>query len=179
MLYLLTLSLSHRGTNFQDVEPGVCTQNPVAGLMSEIGIYRQPPQFVYNSGPEAECMTGFDKAWAAVAQPKFGELVSPELQPLLRQVYSNVLAKPVNLPALKASLTTLLEYLNTPGRTNANCRAVDMFFGLSEGWEQDWTEQNLPEDFHEVLALMSVHDRKRNELFLPDHVRPTTPSIEP
>jgi hypothetical protein len=36
-------------------------------------------------------MAGFDEAWAAVAHPQDGELVSPELQPLLLRVYSDVL----------------------------------------------------------------------------------------
>jgi hypothetical protein len=29
-----------------------------------------------------------------------------------------------------------------------------------EGWEGDWTEQNQPDDFHEMLALMgdALHD---------------------
>jgi hypothetical protein len=66
-------------------------------------------------------MAGFNEAWAAVALPRDGEPVSPELEPLLRQVYSDVLAAPVNLPALKESLTALLEYLAGRGRTNANC----------------------------------------------------------
>jgi hypothetical protein len=108
-------------------------------------------------------MAGFDEAWAAVAHPRDGEAVSPELQPLLRRVYSDVLATPVDLPALKESLAALLEYLNGRGRTNSNCWAVDMFFCLSEGWERDWTEQILPDDFHEVLALMgeALHDTVR------------------
>ena len=35
-----------------------------------------------------------------------------------------------------------------------------MFFMLSEGWEHDWTDQNLPDDFHDVLSLMgqALHD---------------------
>ncbi|MGH9865387.1 MAG: hypothetical protein ACRD4H_08250, partial [Candidatus Acidiferrales bacterium] len=43
---------------------------------------------------------------------------------------------------------------------NANCWAVDLFFLLSERWERDWAEQRLPEDFHDVLALMghALHD---------------------
>jgi hypothetical protein len=82
-------------------------------------------------------MAGFDDAWAAVDHPKDGEPVSSELQPLLRRVYSDVLAAPAHLPALKESLTTLLEYLSGQGRTNANCWAVDRFFGLSESWERD------------------------------------------
>jgi hypothetical protein len=105
-------------------------------------------------------MASFDEAWAAVDHPRDEEPVSPELQPLLRSVYSVVLAKPADLSALKESLTALLEYLNSQGRTNANCWAVDMFFCLSEGWERDWTEQQLPDDFHDVLALMgeALHD---------------------
>lgn len=108
-------------------------------------------------------MAGFDEAWAAVDHPTYGEPVSPELQPLLRRVYSEVLAAPADLPALKESLTALLEYLSGQGRTNANCWAVDMFFCLSKGWESDWTEQHLPGDFHDVLALMgeALHDTVR------------------
>jgi hypothetical protein len=103
---------------------------------------------------------GFDAAWAAVNHAKDGEAVSSDLRPLLERVYSSVLAVPTNLPALKDSLTGLLEYLSGVGRTNANCWAVDLFFCLSEGWERDWTEQDLPDDFHDVLSLMgqALHD---------------------
>lgn len=48
-------------------------------------------------------MAGFDEAWAAVNHRKDGEPVSSELQPLLRHVYVNVLAAPVDLAALKGS----------------------------------------------------------------------------
>lgn len=105
-------------------------------------------------------MAGFDDAWSAASRVRNGEGVSPELKPLLRQVYSDVLAAPLDLFELKKSLTALLEYLSGQGRTNANCWAVNMFFCLSEGWERDWTEQNLPDDFCDVLALMgqALHD---------------------
>jgi hypothetical protein len=105
-------------------------------------------------------MSGFDEAWAAVDHRKGLEAVSSELKPLLHRVYASVLATPVDLYALKESLAALLEYLCERGRTNANCWAVDTFFCLSEGWERDWTEQALPEDFHDVLALMgeALHD---------------------
>lgn len=108
-------------------------------------------------------MAGFEDAWTAVAHPRDEEGVSPELQPLLRRVYSNVLALPPDLYALKESLSALLEYLSGRGRTNANCWAVDLFFCSSEGWERDWTEQNLPDDYHDVLALMgqALHDTVR------------------
>ena len=64
----------------------------------------------------------------------------------LRQVCADVLAQPPKLAALRTSLTALLEYLRGQGRTNANCWAVDFFMSY-EGWEGDWTEQNLPDDF--------------------------------
>jgi hypothetical protein len=105
-------------------------------------------------------MANFDAAWAAVNHAKNGEPVSSDLRPLLQQVYSDVLAVPTDLAALKNSLTRLLEYLSGAGRTNANCWAADLFFCSSEGWERDWTEQNLPDDFHDVLSLMgqALHD---------------------
>jgi hypothetical protein len=105
-------------------------------------------------------MPGFDDAWTAVAGGRDGDSVSPQLRPLLRQVYADVLAQPPKLAALRTSLAALLEYLSGQGRTNANCWAVDLFFMLCNGWEGDWTEQNLPDDFHDVLALMgeALHD---------------------
>src|SRR5205807_8347689 len=105
-------------------------------------------------------MAGFNDAWTPVAGARDGEPVSPQLQLLLRQVYTDVLAQPPNLGALKISLAALLEFLSGPGRTNANCWAVDLFFCSSEGWERDWTDQDLPDDFHDVLALMgqALHD---------------------
>jgi hypothetical protein len=99
-------------------------------------------------------MAGFDDAWSAVAGPREGEPVSPELRPLLKQVYSDILSEPVDLAALKRSLWALLEYLGGVGRTNANCWAVDLFFCQSDAWERDWTEPSLPDDFHDVLARM-------------------------
>jgi len=105
-------------------------------------------------------MGGFDKAWKLVAGPRDGEQVSLQLQPLVRDVYVQSLAQPLDRTAFKNSLEKLLEFLATDGRTNANCWAVDLFFMFSERWERDWTEQALPEDFHDVLALMeeALHD---------------------
>lgn len=105
-------------------------------------------------------MPGFDDAWTAVDHSKDGERVSPELQPLLRGLYTDVLAVPLDLTAIKQSITALLEYLDSSGRTNANCWAVDMFFYKSQGWERDWADQDLPDGFHDVLALMgeALHD---------------------
>jgi len=89
--------------------------------------------------------------------------VSPQLRPLLQNVYLSVLSNPPDLCRLKKKLEELLEFLAGEGRTNANCWAVDLFFALSEGWERDWVEQSLPEDFHDVLAMMgeALHDTVR------------------
>lgn len=105
-------------------------------------------------------MTGFDNAWSAVACHRKVDSVSPELRPLLEHVYYKLISEPVDLAELKTSLSSLLEFLNGPGRTNANCWAVDLFFAVSDGWERDWTEANLPDDFHDVLAMMgeALHD---------------------
>jgi len=109
-------------------------------------------------------MPGFDDAWAAIAKPRDGEAVSPELKPLLGSVYRGVLASPTDLTGLKKSLEDLLEFLSGVGRTNANCWAVDLFFCASEGWERDWTDQDLPDDFHDLLSLMgqALHDTVQN-----------------
>jgi hypothetical protein len=109
-------------------------------------------------------MPGFEDAWFAVSSPRDGEPVSPELRPLLRRVYLSVLGTPPDLMELKKGLEELLGFLAGAGRTNANCWAADLFFGSSEGWERDWTEQDLPEAFHDVLAMMgeALHDTVRS-----------------
>jgi hypothetical protein len=105
-------------------------------------------------------VAGFDDAWGAINYRRGLQQVSPELKPLLQRVYADVLVSPVDLKALKRSLSDLLAYLCGKGRTNANCWAVDRFFCKSDGWERDWTEQSLPDDFHDVLAMMgeALHD---------------------
>jgi hypothetical protein len=105
-------------------------------------------------------MPGFDEAWAAVAVPRDGEPVSPEMRPLLRAVYLQVLSEPLNEVELKKSLENLLEFLVSVGRTNANCWAVDLFFALGKGWAKDWGDRELPESFHDVVAMMgeALHD---------------------
>jgi hypothetical protein len=63
-----------------------------------------------------------------------------------------------------------LEFLANEGRTNANCWADDLFFALSQGWERDWTEQHLPDDFHYVFVKMgeALHDTVRSPEFAQD-----------
>lgn len=99
-------------------------------------------------------MPGFDDAWNAVSRPRGGEPVSPSLRPLLNRVYEQSLSQPLNRIELQKSLEELLGFLSGEGRTNANCWTVDLFFANSVGWERDWAEQDLPEDFHDVLAMM-------------------------
>lgn len=105
-------------------------------------------------------MSGFDEAWLAVAAAHNGESVSPGLCPLLQAVYDQSLARPLDSVRLKKGLEDLLVFLSGDGRSNANCWAVDLFFAHSQGWERDWAEQNLPESFHDVLAMMgeALHD---------------------
>ena len=104
-------------------------------------------------------MKGFEQVWSSAAKTRNGEAVSPELKPLLLRVYSDVTHHPVNLASLKNSLLGLLRYLSEDGRTNANCWAADLFIS-SDDWEDHWSEQNLPEEFHDVLARMgeALHD---------------------
>ena len=105
-------------------------------------------------------MAGFDQAWLAVANPRNGESVSLRLRPLLEAVYHQSLVHPLDSLKLKKSMEDLLVFLSGEGRSNANCWAADLFFAHSRGWERDWVEQNLPEGFHDVLAMMgeALHD---------------------
>lgn len=106
-------------------------------------------------------MHGFEDAWlSGVKKAHESAKVSPQLRPLLEDVYLAIQANPVNLAALKKSLERLLSFLAGPGRTNANCWATDLFFCSDEGWEKDWTAQELPEPLHDILAMMggALHD---------------------
>jgi len=133
-------------------------------------------------------VAGFDEAWAAVNHLKDGEPVSPELHPLLRRVYADVLGTPADLAAFAGE--PLRNYLNTSSKKGERTQTAGPSIfssGTSEGWERDWTEQSLPDDFHDVLSLMgqALHDTIRTpniaENFdclpeqLLDHVRRLTP----
>jgi hypothetical protein len=109
-------------------------------------------------------MSGFDEAWTAIAADRDGEPVSQALRPLLQAVYSQCLLQPLDLLELKKKLEDLLTFLSGQGRTNANCWAVDLFFSIGQGLERDWADQALPNDFHDVLALMgqALHDTIKN-----------------
>jgi hypothetical protein len=115
-------------------------------------------------------MAGFEEAWTYVSVSRDRESVSSNLRPLLQAVYLQVLSEPLNEAEFKKSLENLLEYLAGDGRTNANCWAVDLFFALCQGWEQDWGERALPRNFHDVLAMMgeALHDTVKNPAFARD-----------
>ncbi|WP_348265173.1 hypothetical protein P8935_11665 [Telmatobacter sp. DSM 110680] len=104
-------------------------------------------------------MKGVEEVWSSVARTSGGEVALPDLKPLVLSVHNEVTTSPVNLPALKSTLVKLLRYLSGEGRTNANCRATDLFF-CSDELENVWSEQDLPEDFHAVLTMMgeALHD---------------------
>lgn len=74
-----------------------------------MAIFHQFVPLEYNSALSSNEMAGFEAAWAAIDRAKDGEPVSSELRPLLRQIYSDVLAVPTDLPARKESLARLLD----------------------------------------------------------------------
>src|SRR4029077_18085491 len=79
-----------------------------------------------------------------------------DLQPLVEALNAKLTEKPLDLPAIKAALITLLEFLtSSPGRTDANCRAVDGFFFYNDSW----VDAELPDSYHDVFAHMNaLHD---------------------
>jgi hypothetical protein len=89
----------------------------------------------------------------------YGGGVSPQLAPLLREVYAQVQREPADLPALYDALDALLRFLTSPaGRTHANCVATDSFFMNNDRWERDWGD--LPEPYQDLLGLLgdALHD---------------------
>ncbi len=109
-------------------------------------------------------MSGFNEAWNVVARSRDGEPVSPALRPLLEAIYVQTISQPLDRAEFLKSLENLLNFLIGEGRTNANCWAVDLFFANGTGWERDWTELDLPEEFDDTLAMMgeALHDTVRN-----------------
>ena len=100
-------------------------------------------------------MSNFDKIYDRfVKQPP-----APELRSLLKRFYYSLIKKPYELAEIKQSMTDVLMFLcSEAGRTDANCRAVDMFICIDDGWENDWSD--LPEAFHEIVFDMGhgLHD---------------------
>jgi hypothetical protein len=78
------------------------------------------------------------------------------LEPLVRELHARLIDPMLDLPALKRAMIALLEFLSSlPGRTDANCRAVDKFFFYDDAW----LTNRLPEAYHDVIAHMdALHD---------------------
>jgi len=87
------------------------------------------------------------------------EEVSDELRPLMQSFYSEMISRPVNISALKATVIDILSFLCTPeGRTNANCRAVDLFICINNDW--DAVRSQIPEELRAIISDMGMclHD---------------------
>jgi hypothetical protein len=78
------------------------------------------------------------------------EGVSPKLLPHLQALYEAVPKGSAGRPEVRTHLVALLEYLCSPeGRTDANCKAVDYFFCMT-----DWSWDALPHAYQEMFADM-------------------------
>ena len=95
-----------------------------------------------------------------IAKAHEGELVSPDLAPLLLAVYDELAKRSADLRPLQGAIERLLTFLSSPrGRTSANCWATDLFFALSEGWgDVNW--EHVPEALSDILGDMgnALHD---------------------
>lgn len=101
-------------------------------------------------------MFDFEKTYEELVGAEGG---SPELRPLLRELYSALVNRPADYRQIKKTLCATLEFLNSPGgRTDANCKAVDLFICCDNEWENDWGD--LPEDYRQLVFDMGceLHD---------------------
>jgi len=82
--------------------------------------------------------------------------VSPELEPLARQLYEALLAEPLDPVAVREALERLLDFLaSKAGRTDSNCTAFDSWLSLGEF---EWPD--LPGPVQDILGDMAgaLHD---------------------
>lgn len=103
-------------------------------------------------------MDDFEKIWENVASLVKGEFVSPELRPLIEDVYQQINKPDSNLSAIKVYLEKLFIYLTTStGRTSANCYTTDLFFTLAN-WNVNW--EVYPERLKEIIDDIggALHD---------------------
>jgi hypothetical protein len=103
-------------------------------------------------------MDTFEAMWERVAISRNGESVSPELRPLVKHAYDQIVTQAPDLMAIKKSLEDLLSFLTTAsGRTSVNCFATDLFFALAD-WNVDW--ETLPESLTDIIGGISgaLHD---------------------
>ncbi|MHC4324311.1 MAG: hypothetical protein ACYSUX_08570, partial [Planctomycetota bacterium] len=82
-------------------------------------------------------MTNFHEGYLKFCR---GRRVSGELKPLLANVYDLIHTWPVDLRALREAIVSLMSFLCEPAnRTDANCRAVGMFFLMDDHWSVRWS----------------------------------------
>jgi hypothetical protein len=101
-------------------------------------------------------MFDFDGTYEELVADEGG---SPELRPLLRHLYDSLVSRPADYMSIKAAMCRTLEYLNSAeGRTDANCKAVDLFMCCDDEWDADWRE--LPEEYRKLVFDMGceLHD---------------------
>jgi len=73
-----------------------------------------------------------------------GDDISPELEPLLLDVYKEIQRQSPHVPAVCAALEGLLRFIGSPeGLTEPNLRATSMFFAIDDDWGTPLDE--LPE----------------------------------
>ena len=92
-------------------------------------------------------MASFHKGYLKYCSDK---RVSRELKQPLAYVYHLIHTSPADLAALKEALVALMSFLcEIANHTDANCRAVEMFFLMEDHWSVRW--DSLPHDFQELL----------------------------
>ena len=126
-----------------------------AGAVHEVAI--DPGLTSGCSGPAARATEPGREMQPRTVQPSQApQQADSTLQLLMQSVCAVVLASPVDVPAVMASLVALLEYLSSPaGRTDSNCCAVDRFFCLDD----DFPLERLPDSLQDVFTHMdALHD---------------------
>lgn len=103
-------------------------------------------------------MDNFEKNRESIKISFDEEPVSPELRPLIKDVYQHIIKQPPNFSEIKVSLEKLFTYLtSSTGRTSANCYATDLFFAIAD-WNVDW--EIYPERLKEIIGDIggTLHD---------------------
>jgi len=107
-------------------------------------------------------MSKFKDIYASVSSNRrVKKAASPELEPLLKRIYDEIVCEDADISAVKRSLVDLLSFLASPsGRTDVNCVVTDLFFTLDDLWEKSW--HCLPDSLSEILSDTSIlHDTIR------------------
>jgi hypothetical protein len=104
-------------------------------------------------------VTEWSKVWRSAQGAQPG--ASHQLAPLVTSLCEEIERRPTDLVALKAALEGVLRFLSSAeGRNDANCRAVDWFFGPAVSYDWERKCEHLPEAIRQVLGDMggALHD---------------------